>query len=55
MKKSRKPTRENVTPMQERDLSLAKGMADGICDFIPQSQLTVAKNLQRKVVKRCWR
>jgi hypothetical protein len=28
MKKIRKPTRENVTPMQERDLSLAKGMAE---------------------------
>lgn len=28
MKKSRKLIRENVTPMQERDLSLAKGMAE---------------------------
>jgi hypothetical protein len=28
MKKSRKPSRENVTPMQEKDLSLAKGMVD---------------------------
>jgi hypothetical protein len=28
MKKIRKPTRENVKPMQERDLSLAKGMVE---------------------------